>query len=298
MTHTTTYYKTQRIKNRRMLPARKKALPKRDLTRIFLACLRGTLITLGIASISLTSIMLYKELLQLPFLQVKKIHVEGCRRQSPATIISLAGIHPQINLLSLDLNNMCQRLEDSPWIERAQIKRTLPDQLEISISERKPAALINLNQLHLVDDKGTVFKKAEREDGLALPIFTGVTWEDLMSNQKLHTALINQALALMKLFEGEGIPLSAISEIHLNTTMGLTVFTTHNATQIEMGFAPFEKKVQRLCTLLDNFKGKNLMPENIDLNYRHKAFITFKPHTRKSKPLKKGGEQKWGKMEI
>jgi len=294
----TTYYTTQRIKNKRMLPARKKALPKRDLTRIFLACLRGSLVTLGIASISLTSIMLYKELVQLPFLQVKKIHVEGCRRQSPAAIISLAGIHPQINLLSLDLKDICQRLENSPWVERAQIKRTLPDQLDISICEREPVALINLNQLHLVDEKGTVFKKAEREDGLTLPILTGITWDDLMSNQKLHTALINQALALMKIFEGEGIPLSAISEIHLNATLGLTVFTTHNATQIEMGFAPFEKKVERLCTLLDDFKRKNLIPENIDLNYRHKAFIKLKPHTQKSKPRKKGGEQQWGKMEI
>ena len=193
---------------------------------------------------------------------------------------------------------MCQRLEDSPWIERVQVKRTLPDQLDISICERKPVALINLNQLHLVDEKGTVFKKAEREDGVALPILTGITWEDLMSNQKMHSALIGQALALMKLFEGEGIPLSAISEIHLDTTLGLTVFTTHSATQIEMGFTPFEKKVQRLCTLLDDFKQKNLIPENIDLNYRHKAFIKFKPHTSNNKPRKKGGEQQWGKMEI
>jgi cell division protein FtsQ len=281
-----------------MLLSRKKVLAKRDLTRIFLACLQGTLISLGIASISLTSIILYNELLQLPYLQVKKIHVEGCRRQSPAHIISLAGIKPQINLLSLDLKNMCQRLENSPWIERAQVKRTLPDQLAISIWERKPVALINLNQLHLVDEKGTVFKKAEREDGLTLPILTGITWEDLMSHQKMHTALINQALALMKLFEGEEILLSAISEIHLDTTLGLTVFTTHDATQIEMGFAPFQKKLKRLCTLLDDFKRKNLIPENIDLNYRHKAFIKLKPHKRKNKPLKKGGEQQWGKMEI
>jgi len=242
--------------------------------------------------------MLYKELLLLPYLQVKKIHVEGCHRQSPAHIISLAGINPQINLLSLDLKNMCQRLENSPWVERAQVKRTLPDQLDISICERKPVALINLNQLHLVDEKGTVFKKAEREDGLTLPILTGITWEDLMSNQKIHAALINQALSLMKLFEEKEIPLSAISEIHLDATLGLTVFTTHNATQIEMGFAPFQKKIKRLCTLLDDFRLKNLIPENIDLNYRHKAFIKLKPHKKKHKPRKKGGEQQWGKMEI
>jgi cell division protein FtsQ len=281
-----------------MLSSRKKVLAKRDLTRIFLTCLRGTLISLGIASIALTSIMLYNELLQLPYLQVKKIHVEGCRRQSPAHIISLAAINPQINLLSIDLKHVCQLLENSPWIERAQVKRTLPDQLDISIWEHKPVALINLNQLYLVDEKGTVFKKAEREDGLTLPILTGITWEDLMSNQKMHPALINQALALMKLFEGEALPLSAISEIHIDATLGLTVFTTHNATQIEMGFAPFQKKIKRLCTLLDDFKRKNLIPENIDLNYRHKAFIKLKPQKRKNKPLKKGGEQLWEKMEI
>ena len=281
-----------------MFSSRKKVLAKRDLTRIFLNCLRGTLISLGIVSIVLTSIMLYNELLLLPYLQVKKIHVEGCHRQSPAHIISLAGINPQINLLSLDIKNMCQRLEDSPWIESAQVKRTLPDQLDISICERKPVALINLNQLHLVDTKGTIFKKAEREDALTLPIFTGITWEDLMSNQKMHAALINQALSLMKLFEEEEIPLSAISEIHLDATLGLTVFTTHNATQIEMGFAPFQKKIKRLCTLLNDFRQKDLIPENIDLNYRHKAFIKLKPNNKKHKPRKKGGEQQWGKMEI
>ena len=281
-----------------MISSRKKVLARRDLTRLFLACLRGTLISLGIASISLTSIMLYKELLHLPYLQVKKIHVEGCRKQSPAHIISLAAINPQSNLLAIDLKKMCQQLENSPWIERAQVKRTLPDQLNISIWERKPVALINLNQLHLVDEKGTVFKKAEREDGLTLPILTGITWEDMMSNQKMHTALINQALSLMELFEGEAIPLSAISEIHLDPTLGLTVFTTHSATQIELGFAPFQEKLKRLSMLLDDFKRKNLIPENIDLNYRHKAFIKLKPHTKKNKPRKKGGEQLWEKMEI
>ena len=281
-----------------MFSARKKVRAKRDLTRIFLSSLQWTLIGLGIASIILTSLMLYKELLHVPYFQIKKIHVEGCLRQSPAHIISLAAINSQSTMLSIDLKSICQRLENSPWIERAQVKRTLPDQLTISIWEHKPVALINLNQLHLVDEKGTVFKKAEREDGLTLPIITGITWEDLMSNHKMHTALINQALLLMKLFEGEALSLSSISEIHLDAALGLTVFTTHNATQIEMGLAPFQKKLKRLCVLLDEFKRKDLIPENIDLNYRHKAFIKLKPHTKKNKSHNKGGEQLWEKMEI
>ena len=298
MKHSHTYYAGQSVAERRIIPSGNKGAAQRDLTRTFLASLRAALVVLGSASIALTSIVLYREFLQLPCLQVKKIHVEGCRRESPAHILTLAAVHPQSNLLSVDLKSMCQRLENSPWVEKARVKRTFPDQLTISIWERTPAALINLNQLHLVDEKGTVFKKAERDDALTLPILTGITWEDLMRKGKMHTALINQALALLKLFEGEGIPLSDISEIHLDTTRGLTVFTTRNATQIAMGFAPFQKKLKRLCALLDDFERKNLIPENIDLNYRHKAFVKLKPQQKNSNPLAKGGEQQWGKMEI
>ena len=180
---------------------RKRTRGKRDLTHIFLVCLRYTLTGLGILSISLTSIMLYKELLQLPFLQVKKIQVEGCVNHTPAEIIDIAGIHPQINLLSLNLKSICQQLESSPWIERAQVKRTLPDQLHITISERRPAAMINMDQCHLVDDKGVIFKIADHQEGQGLPILTGITWESLMNHKKKHTMLINQALSLLSLLE-------------------------------------------------------------------------------------------------
>jgi len=210
----------------------------------------------------------------------------------------MTGIKPQVNLLSLDLKQICQYIENSPWIERAKIKRILPDQLEINIIERKAVALINLNQLYLVDKKGNIFKKVEKEDGSAFPVLTGVTWENLMNHQHIYTPLITQALTLMNIFEGEGIPLATVSEIHLDVTFGLTVFTTHQATQIEMGFPPFQEKCKRLCAILDDLEQKNLLPQTIDLNYSNKAFVKTKPRDETIKPIKKGGDNQWGKMEI
>ena len=278
MARTTIHYKTQRIRNRRT-STKKRTRGKRDLTHIFLVCLRYTLTSLGIVSIALTSVMIYKELLQLPLLQVKKIQVEGCVHQTPAEILDIAGIHPQINLLSLDLKDICHQLESSPWIDKAQVKRTFPDQLYISISERKPEALINLNQLHLVDGRGVIFKKVERQEGQDLPILTGISWENLMRQKKKHTMLISEALSLMNLFEQEGIPLSEISEINIDPVLGLTVFTTNNTLQIKMGFAPFEKKCSRLYAIMEDLKSKHLIPQTIDLDYRHKAFVKAKPQS-------------------
>lgn len=237
-------------------------------------------------------------MLQSPYFQVRKIKVEGCFRHTPSQILYMAGIKPRINLLSLDLKNICQCMENSPWIERAKIKRIFPDQLEINIIERKAVALINLKQLYLVDKKGTIFKKAEKEDGLAFPILTGITWENLMNHQHIYTPLITQALTLMDLFEEEGITLSTISEIHLDVSFGLTVFTAHHATQIEMGSPPFQEKCKRLCAILHDLEQKNLLPQTIDLNYSNKAFVKTKPRYETTKPIKKGGDNQWGKMEI
>lgn len=291
-------YRTKKIRHCRRKAYRKTAKDKGKVTRIFHLWLKCTLISLCIVSISFTSIVLYKKILQSPYFQIKKIQVEGCMKHTPAQILYLAGITPPVNLLSLDLKHICQCMENSPWIESAKVKRILPDQLEISIIERKAAALINLNQLYLVDKKGTVFKKAEKEDGLTFPILTGVTWENLMQHQHLYTPLITQALTLMELFEKEGIPLATISEIHLDITFGLTVFTTHHATQIKMGFSPFQEKCKHLCAILHDLEQKNLLPQTIDLNYSNKAFVKSKPRYEIIKPFKKGGENQWEKMEI
>ncbi len=284
MTRTAIHYRTQTIKNRRMV-LHKRTRGKRDLTHIFFGCLRYTITGLGIASISLTSIMIYKELLQLPWLQVKKIQVEGCVNHTPAEILDIADIRPQVNLLSLNLKQICQQLESSPWIEKAQVKRTFPDQLHISISERKPAALINLDQLHLVDLHGEIFKKVDPQEGQGLPILTGIDWESLMNHKKKYTAFITEALSLLNLFEQKGFHKSYISEININPTLGLTVYTTNNTLQIVMGFAPFQKKCNRLYVIMDDLNNKNLTAQKIDLNYQHKAFVKIKESSKPKKSI-------------
>ena len=299
MTTSATSYRRKKLRSLRSTTSRKKAKSKRDLTHVFNVCLTCTMFGMCIAFISLTSIIIYKEILKSAYFHVKKIQVEGCLRHTKDQILYIGSIQSHNNLFSLNLRNICQCLENSPWIERAKIKRIFPDKLDIHITEREPAALINLNQLYWVDKKGTIFKKAEREDGLlAFPILTGVTWQDLMKPQGVHTHLITQTLTLMTILGKEGIDTSAISEIHLDPTFGLTIFTTHHATQIDMGFPPFPKKCRHLCSIMEDLKRKDLIPQTIDLNYRWRAFVKTKPPNKEFKSIKKGGEKQWVKMEI
>jgi len=252
----------------------------------------------AMASALFAASLVRRVILASPALQVKKIQVEGCIRHTPDQIIAMAGIIPRVNLFSLNLSQICQLLENSPWIEQAKITRILPDQLAISIIERKPVALINLNQLYLVDEKGTIFKKVEKEDGVSLPILTGVSWNDLMNRHQRYASLITQALLFMEQWAKEGLDPSALSEIHLEVSSGLTVFTTHQAVQMAMGFPPFQQKCSRLRTILLDLEHKNLIPHTIDLTYSNKAFVKSGPRYEITKPLEKGGENQWEKMEI
>jgi len=303
MSLTALYPGSTKLKNRRFMLRRRKAAKKRDLTRAAFTFLRCVLIVLAVASVVLGAMIAYQKMLQCPQLMVKKISVAGCGRYLPDKVISMAGITHETNLLAIDLKGICHRLEQSPWIERAQVKRNFPDQLSISIRERRPAALINMDGLYLVDEKGTIFKKAEGEetlgeDRLVLPILTGIGREEALSHRQGIAPLISQALTFMRSAEREGIPRSSISEIHLDPVLGLTVFTTPGAVQIEMGFKPFETKCKRLCAIVEDLKNRNLVPHVIDLTYRHKAFITLNRSNPNRKAIRSGGEPPWEKMEI
>jgi cell division protein FtsQ len=245
----------------------------------------------------------YQKLLRCRQFTVKKISVAGCGRYLPDQVIALAGITHETNLLAIDLKGMCHRLEQSPWIERAQVKRNFPDKLSISIRERKPVALISMDGLYLVDENGTIFKKAEGEetrgeDRTVFPILTGIDRETLAGHDRTAAPLISQALAFMRSAEREGIPRSSISEIHLDPVLGLTVYTTPGAVQIEMGFTPFETKCRRFCAIVQDLQNRNLLPQGIDLTYRHKAFIKLKSSNPNRKANRNGGEPPWEKMEI
>jgi cell division protein FtsQ len=292
-----------KLKNRRFMLRRRKAARKRDLTRAAFTFLRCLLMVLATATTVLGGMITYQKLLQCPQFTVKKISVTGCGRHLPDQVMSMAGITHETNLLAADLTGMCNRLEQSPWVERAQVKRSFPDKLSISIRERKPVALINMDGLYLVDEKGAIFKKAEGEellgqDRVVLPILTGIRREEVMENSQAVAPLISQALAFMGSAEREGIPRSSISEIHLDPVLGLTVFSTPDAVQIEMGFHPFETKCRRLCAIVEDLTNRNLVPLVIDLTYRHKAFIKLNHSNPNRKAIRSGGEPPWEKMEI
>lgn len=72
---------------------------------------------------------------------VRAVRVEGQQLLSPQSIVAQAAIDPKQLIMAIDLSEIKTRLESHPQIAQAQVTRTLPDRIEIQVSERQPAAL-------------------------------------------------------------------------------------------------------------------------------------------------------------
>jgi cell division protein FtsQ len=82
------------------------------------------------------------------------------------------------NLFEIDLARAARLLERDPWVRRAVVKRWLPGTLQVTIEERRPAAIgLFRGREVLVDSEGWPIEERRGEPG-DLPLLTGITARD------------------------------------------------------------------------------------------------------------------------
>ncbi len=111
------------------------------------------------------------------------------------------GIEPNSNLYTLRPEALRERLREIPSVESCEVRRILPDTLQLRIIERIPrAALGNPRSPWVVDQTGVVIPRLESMSGssrLPLPVLIGVNTTELEPGQQLEN--IRPALDLIML---------------------------------------------------------------------------------------------------
>lgn len=104
---------------------------------------------------------------------VQELTIEGQNRTSNDAIVQALDIGSGTSMLSFDTLAAQARLEQLPWVRRAQIMRLLPSTLQVVIEEREPFVRWQLDgQLYLADAEGRRLgpAKGARSD---LPLIVG-----------------------------------------------------------------------------------------------------------------------------
>jgi hypothetical protein len=112
-------------------------------------------------------------LIALPSLALRTIHVEGCREVDSKIMVRISGVRIGQAILKVDLKEVRDRVIRHPIVKDAAVVRELPDTLRITIEERTPVAAVMDREFALLDMDGVVLSHpAAYTDGF--PIITGI----------------------------------------------------------------------------------------------------------------------------
>ncbi|MFN2369054.1 MAG: cell division protein FtsQ/DivIB, partial [Desulfurivibrionaceae bacterium] len=117
----------------------------------------------------------YEALAQSRLFQIAAIDIEGCERIGKKEILELSGVSIQSNLIKISRSRVEELVAGHRWVEWAEVARKWPDRLLISIRERKPVAIVNLDDgLYYIDKSGELFAALTGEADLDYPVISGL----------------------------------------------------------------------------------------------------------------------------
>jgi cell division protein FtsQ len=208
--------------------------------------LRGALITTLTADCALVVLLVYLLFLYSSYFNLQQVEVLGNRHLSRAEVVEASELESGINLLTVDLAAITERLKRQPWIRSASVYRRFPGQLIIEIEERTPKAILAAGKLYYVDFRAEFFTRLLPGDPVDLPLFTGLKAEDLQSAGPEVKEMIRRGLNLLETVERASADLnpSSIAEVRIDPDEGVSLFT-RSGQLVVLGKSDFDQKVQR-----------------------------------------------------
>jgi len=199
---------------------------------------------------------------------VREIRFSGLQHAREPDLLQRSGLKLGGNLFRTDLSRAARAMETHPWVASVRLERRLPGEVLASVVEHRPAALVQLGALYVLDDEGRLFKRAAPEDALDLPILTGVS-RDAWGERKPELQLrLFGALHLLDTWQASGNPIAAVSEVRLDEDGGFTLFA-HDGTavqEVRLGSSEISLKLRRLAQVRAALARRGERASRIDLD--------------------------------
>jgi cell division protein FtsQ len=213
----------------------------------------------------------WRQAVQGDLLRIGEIRFEGLSRATAQELLELSPVQRGDHLLVADPGLVEVALRRHPWVAAVEVRRTLPPALEVKVTERRAAALVELGGLYLVDAEGEVFKRALPGDGLDLPVVTGIGRDDWVERRAEVEPLLRAALALVDRWAERGLDRRApVSEIHISAQYGTTLWAGADGLEVRLGNGGLPEKLARLERVLAAVEAEGRRAEVLHLENRRR----------------------------
>ena len=140
----------------------KKTNNKKNKSKVILFIIKWTIL---VAMLIAAIIFLFTT----PIFNIKEIHVIGNDKISNEEIVSLSKLQLEENLFNNRKSNIIKAIKENPYVESVQVKRKIPDVIELIINERKATYCIQiLNSYAYINEQGYILEISEQKPNLPL----------------------------------------------------------------------------------------------------------------------------------
>lgn len=179
-------------------------------------------------------------------LPIRSVAVSGVEARQAEEIRAYANIPLGTPLFGVDLAGVADQVGEHPFVKSATVRRVPPDGIEIDVQTRVPKALVALDQLYLLDEDATLFKRAIPGDGLDLPVITGMHGDD---DDDEDPDLLTRALAVIARYEQSPQVAGELAELNVHPGRGFTLVFQHGL-RVAVGEGDLDKRLATLGIVL------------------------------------------------
>jgi cell division protein FtsQ len=246
--------------------------PASTVGRIFLALI-ALLVLGGLGTASLLLARYVERDARFRIAGSSNIQATGLTELSRTDLMPVFGEDIGRNIFFVPLSERRRELEQIPWIEHAAVMRVLPDQIRVSVVERKPVAFTQHGQtIGLVDANGVLLTMSARtmaERHYSFPVVTGIDPGDSAESRKERMAVY---LRLMAELDADGKHNSEqISEIDLTDPEDARVVMPEQGSDIlvHLGEEKFLDRFERYKANIAAWRQQYPHLKSVDLRFDH-----------------------------
>ena len=210
-----------------------------------------------------------------PIFNIKEINVSNNNQINTETIISLSQLNLGQNIFKFNKNKVNKNIKTNAYIESVEIKRKLPNKVQIQIEERKQEYNVEfLNGYAYINNQGYILQISEEKQ--ALPTILGISTPDeqIVEGNRLNSEdlekleVIIQIMNICKNYELD----SKITNIDISTKDEYTLYLEEEKKTIYLGDkSNLSNKMLYVQVIIEENRGKEgAIFVNGDLNNNFK----------------------------